>query len=163
MSGLKDYVLSGLNNILPFMPRWVTRRSRSLASAKPLRPLDSREKIFFQKLEMGDPFSVTLVGGAPWGIRIAGGKDFNTPLIIRYSKLIKPNWALDWAKNFETGCDSKYQRAVVRTIFKRCTFFSENFFSYLTDAHFHKSGFLRISSIRNNRPFTKKFTEPFSL
>ena len=56
---------------------------------------------------MGDPFSVTLVGGAPWGIRIAGGKDFNTPLIIRYSKLITSNSAFHSPK-FKTGFDSKF-------------------------------------------------------
>jgi len=32
---------------------------------------------------MSDPYSVTLVGGSPWGLRISGGKDFNTPLVIR--------------------------------------------------------------------------------
>ena len=62
---------------------------------------------------MGDPFSVTLVGGAPWGIRIAGGKDFNTPLIIRYSKLIKSNSALHSPK-LKTGFDSKILAFFVR-------------------------------------------------
>ena len=33
---------------------------------------------------MTDPYSVTLSGGAPWGIRISGGREFNTPIIINY-------------------------------------------------------------------------------
>jgi len=30
-----------------------------------------------------DLHTVTLTGGGPWGIRIQGGKDFNSPLAIR--------------------------------------------------------------------------------
>ena len=86
MVGSRDYVLKMSRAVLHFMPRWVTRRSL----AQPLQNHSGlrgkfREKNTFRKVKnMGDPFSVTLVGGAPWGIRIAGGKDFNTPLVIRY-------------------------------------------------------------------------------
>lgn len=31
--------------------------------------------------------TITLSGGGPWGIRIQGGKDFNSPLSIRYIKI----------------------------------------------------------------------------
>ena len=33
---------------------------------------------------MTDPYSVTLSGGAPWGIRISGGREFGTPIILNH-------------------------------------------------------------------------------
>ena len=32
---------------------------------------------------MSDVHSVTLVGGSPWGMRISGGKEFNSSITIR--------------------------------------------------------------------------------
>ena len=37
-----------------------------------------------EKTRMTDPYSVTLSGGAPWGIRISGGREFGTPIILNH-------------------------------------------------------------------------------